>query len=151
MKTLSVKFKPANTYTQDFIKEQIIPKLDNLLSAVENATQAELIVAVSSFFAHGMHSYIVDVSVNALFPEILKKLVGYGYLRPDSTVKDVFRVDLPNTRLAFVTVKYDINALKVETTYNTKYVDGSHDEVEQADINFVDGYPVEYWNSLQAA
>ncbi|QBX33402.1 hypothetical protein E4191_00720 [Paracoccus liaowanqingii] len=148
---LSTKFKPANSYTSDFIKEQIIPKLDNRLSVVENATQEDLIIAVSSFFAHGMNSYVVDCSGNHLLEEILKKLVGYGWLRPDDTVKDVFRVDLPNSRLEFVTVKYDINALKVETSYNTKYLDGSHEEVNKADIRYVDGYPVEYWNSLQSA
>lgn len=151
MKTLSVKFKPASTYTFEFIKEQILPKLDNRLPFVEHATQEELIVAVSSFFAHGKHNYKVDCSGNPLLQEILKKLVGYGWLAPHGTVKDVFRVDIPNSRLEFVTVKYDSSALKVQTIYNTKYLDGTEAEVNPEDIKYVDGYDYEYWKTLQAA
>lgn len=150
MKTLSVKFKPGNGYTSDFIIEQIIPKLDTRLSVVEEASRDELVVAISSFFAHGMRNYVAECSDNPLLKEILAKLVNYGWLRPDGTVKNVFRQSLPMNRLAFATVNSDPTKPKVDTVYGTRYNDGTHDEVDQEDILYVDGYPVEVWNRLYA-
>lgn len=148
MKTLSNKFKPANGYTTDFIKEQIVPKLNQRLAVIEQATEDEIALAISSFFAHGQTSYIVDCSVNPLYEEIRDKLVEYGHLRPDSTVKDVFRVSLPHSRLGFVTVDADLNSPKVETVYNTKYLDGSYHEVDRDYIRLVEGYPAVTWKAI---
>ena len=150
MKTLQTKFKPGNGFTSDFIIEQIIPKLNSRLPFVEEASRDELVIAISSFFAHGMRNYVADCSDSPLLQEILVKLVNYGWLRPDGTVKNVYRQSLPMNRLAFATVDSDPTQLKVDTVYKTRYNDGTHDEVDQEDILYVDGYPVDVWNKHYA-
>ena len=148
MKQLITKFKPANGYTADFITDQVIPKLNDRLPIVEEATQAELIAAISPFFAHGPTSYLVDCSVNPLFEPVLRTLLLNGHLRPDSTEKNVYRMSLPNSRLGFVTINSDPDAPKVETTYKTKYLDGTHSEVQREYISLVDDYPAVTWEPI---
>lgn len=145
---LTSNFQPNSTYTTDFIVEQIIPKLNDRLPCVEEATKEELILAVSGFFAHGMNNYVVDCSGNPLLTEVLKKLVGYGWLQPHNTVKDVYRLSIPNSRLEFATVNRDTSVPTLDTSYKTRYLDGSFSEVNRDHITLIDGYPAITWKVI---
>lgn len=151
MITLSKKFTPNNVWTKEFIETDILRKLSQKLQVVSDATEDELIDAVSSFFAYGKSLFTVDFIDNELLHHISQVLVGFGYLRPDDKNKNVFKVALSFDRLAFKTKNVNRDSLRVDTLYGTRYTDGSHDEVDQSAYKYVEGYPAEKWFAHQAA
>lgn len=118
------KFTPANLPSNNLVDELIGKyKLQN-----NDATK----IALASYMAYGPNKFkVVDGQYDV---EILMQLVNFGVLYKYPREEDTYRLWLPNSLLAFRTVKTDKQKPRVETEYGSTYCDGSHIEVPE---NFI--------------
>lgn len=143
----TLKFKPNSSQTKDYIKDNIIPKLNMTLPELKEATEEEIIVAVSSFLAHGRNFYTIGESENPLLKEIKNKLIHYGIIVTWDNIK--YKLGVGLSSLTFATVNSDPIQPKVDTSYNTRYSDGTHCEVEREEITLVNGFPAVTWEAVK--